>query len=68
MPAYYVNQIAQQNGDHEVHRFDCAYMPDAVNRQHLGDFTTCAPAVREARKFFHQSNGCHSCSPQCHTS
>lgn len=35
---YYVNKNAQRNGDHEVHRQDCSYLPEQKNRQFLGDF------------------------------
>lgn len=50
MPKYYVNDNAQSNGDHEVHKEGCSYLPDVVNRTYLGEFQTCQPAVREAKK------------------
>lgn len=67
MASYYVNKNAQPNGDHEVHRDGCAWMPAPGNRQYLGDFSSCAPAVAAAKKFYQQSNGCAHCSPACHT-
>ena len=67
MAAYYVNRNAQNNGDHEVHVSGCSYMPDAVNRQYLGDFSNCREAVRAARSYFTQVNGCYYCSNPCHT-
>ncbi len=67
MARYYVNQNAQANGDHEVHRSGCSFMPDTDNRTYLGDFSTCSPAVREARKHYNQVNGCYYCSEVCHT-
>ncbi len=67
MAAYYVNKNAQTNGDHEVHKTGCSYMPDAGNRLYLGDFNNCHDAVREAKKHYAQSNGCYYCSPECHT-
>lgn len=27
MASYYVNKNSQNNGDHEVHKSECAYMP-----------------------------------------
>ncbi len=30
---FYVNKNAQPNGDHEVHRSSCAWLPDAENRK-----------------------------------
>jgi hypothetical protein len=65
--SYYVNKNAQANGDHEVHAAGCSFMPDAENRIYLGEFSTCAPAVREAKKFYDQVNGCYYCSSACHT-
>jgi hypothetical protein len=65
---YYVNKNAQDNGDHEVHTTGCAHMPDPKNCQYLGSFTNCADAVRDARRYYPQSNGCYYCSRDCHTS
>lgn len=67
MPRYYVNKNAQNNGDHEVHTTGCDFMPAAENRNYLGEFTTCHGAVREAKKYYAQSNGCYYCSRPCHT-
>ena len=68
MTKYYLNQNAQENGDHEVHRSNCDYMPNSSNRLYLGEFSNCHEAVREAKKHYHQSNGCYYCSRECHTS
>lgn len=65
---YYVNKNAQNNGDHEVHTSTCSFLPSEANRLYLGDFTSCGPAVREARKTYSTSNGCFFCSTLCHTS
>ncbi len=68
MSKYYVNKNAQDNGDHEVHTNGCNWMPDPENRIYLGDFTSCEPAVAEAkREHYSQSNGCYYCSRPCHT-
>lgn len=68
MAYYYVNQNAQSNGDHEVHKSGCSYMPDSDNRTYLGDFTSCSPAVTAAKKIYPKSNGCYYCANACHTS
>jgi hypothetical protein len=65
MAKYYVNNKAQANGDHEVHVTGCAYMP--TDRTYLGDFSTCAEAVRVAKNHYKQVNGCFYCSKACHT-
>ncbi len=67
MASYYVNDNAQANGDHEVHRSGCVWLPDLENRTYLGEYQTCAPAVVEARKYYKQVNGCYYCSRPCHT-
>ena len=67
MTKYYVNKNAQDNGDHEVHRTGCSYLPEPQNRQYLGQFSNCRDAVTEAKKTYSQSNGCYYCSKECHT-
>ncbi|WP_276482592.1 hypothetical protein [Paraflavitalea pollutisoli] len=66
--SYYVNKVAQYNGDHEVHLEACPKFPKPENRLYLGAFDTCLEAVREAKKFYTQSNGCIHCVQPCHTS
>ena len=68
MKKYYVNDNAQSNGDHEVHREDCIYLPLSQNRTLLGNFSNCKEAVKEAKKIYQKTNGCKTCSPECHTS
>jgi hypothetical protein len=65
MTNYYVNDNAQPNGDHEVHRDGCTYMP--VNKKYLGHFDNCRDAVNAARRYHSQVNGCYYCSIECHT-
>lgn len=67
MASYYVNKNAQPNGDHEVHKQDCQWLPNPENRKYLGEFSDCAAAVREAKKHYNQVNGCATCSAACHT-
>ncbi len=67
MAKYYVNKVAQTNGDHEVHKDGCQWMPLPQNRLYLGEFASCHGAVREAKKHYGQSNGCATCSSDCHT-
>ena len=65
---YYVNKNAQTNGDHEIHRPTCSWLPDAENRLYLGDFATSQEALKEARRYYNQVNGCYYCCPEIHTS
>lgn len=68
MKNYYVNKQQQSNGDHEVHTEDCRYLPSLSNRKDLGQHGNCKSAVTEAKKTYSQSNGCKTCSNDCHTS
>jgi hypothetical protein len=68
MARYYVNKNAQNNGDHEVHTTGCSFMPQPENRIYLGDFASCSPAVKEARRHYTKANGCYYCAKPCHTS
>lgn len=68
MKDYYVNNTAQSNGDHEVHTNDCQYFKSIISKKYLGEFSSCEPAVTEAKKTYSQSNGCETCCNACHTS
>jgi hypothetical protein len=65
MPYYYVNESAQPNGDHEVHRLGCAWLALAHNTMELGQHENCAQAVAAARLLYATANGCSNCSPEC---
>ncbi|WP_350289830.1 hypothetical protein [uncultured Croceitalea sp.] len=68
MAKYYVNKNAQANGDHEVHKTSCSWLPEVKNRIYLGEFSSCKGAVREAKNHYSQVNGCYYCSRDCHSS
>jgi hypothetical protein len=67
MTSYYRNRNAQTNGDHEVHKSGCAYMPATVNQHYLGEFNNCFEAVAAAKIYDRTADGCAHCSPACHT-
>jgi len=68
MARYYVTKQAQSNGDHEVHKQGCSFMPGEDNRIYLGDVPTCRSAVTAAKRHYSKVNGCYYCSRECHTS
>tara|TARA_Y100001956_G_scaffold43096_1_gene42072 strand:- start:1848 stop:2054 length:207 start_codon:yes stop_codon:yes gene_type:complete len=68
MENYYVNKNVQTNGDHEVHKTGCSFLPSPDNRIYLGAFSNCKEAVLEAKRIYSQVNGCYFCSRECHTS
>jgi hypothetical protein len=65
---YFVSTSSPPSDDHEVHASTCARLPNEDNRLFLGHFSTCEPAVAEARKLYRRSYGCAECAPDCHTS
>ncbi|MFG0285903.1 MAG: hypothetical protein ACF8R7_15915 [Phycisphaerales bacterium JB039] len=67
MHKYFVNTNPQPTGEHEVHKEGCPHPPAPSNRKHLGSFTNCREAVREARKHYSNVDGCAYCVPDCHT-
>jgi len=38
-----------------------------VSKKSLGSFSSCQPAVTEAKKTYSKSNGCKTCCNACHT-
>ncbi len=70
MARYIVTKKPHENGEHIVHNLGtwCPDLPDSVDQKSLGNFPTCQAAVREAKKFFENINGCIKCSRPCHTS
>lgn len=67
MGYYYVNRNAQPTGEHEVHEGSCPYLPTIENRIYLGIFDNCQQAVREAKKYYSNVDGCYYCCWPCHT-
>jgi hypothetical protein len=66
MDLYYVDINAQANGDHEVHKSSCNFMPKKLYRLFLDYFKNCHEALKEARKTFPKTaDGCHYCCPDC---
>ncbi|HEX9877860.1 MAG TPA: hypothetical protein VGC50_14505 [Gammaproteobacteria bacterium] len=66
MARYYVNRSTQADGDHEVHRYGCVYMPSPEGWLYLGDFESCVPAIKKAKVVFEHCDGCYYCSTFCH--
>lgn len=68
MARYIVNTQARE-GDHEVHNADahCAHMPAPKNQEHLGEFTSCRPAVAKAKQKYPTADGCFHCCNSCHS-
>lgn len=54
------------NRNHEVHKSTCRYLPSPVNRIYLGSFSSCAEAIKVARRYYNNVDGCAFCCPDCH--
>jgi hypothetical protein len=70
MPNYCVNRNAQVgSGDHEVHDLASPYgcLPNPANRVTLGWHADCSGAVRQAKQYYSDANGCAYCATACHT-
>ena len=67
MAYYYVNDTAQTNGDHEVHKSGCYWLGLVNSKTSLGDHLTCVSAVRKAKEVYATADGCKHCSPDYHT-
>ncbi len=70
MDYFYLNHNEQDNGDHEVHRHHCDWLPEAENREYLGQYHWSSTAIAEARSRhpYWLINGCYHCCPESHTS
>lgn len=65
---YYINNLSQVSGEHEVHTKDCEYLPDEENQIELGEFNNCSEAIANAKEKFPDADidGCRHCCPDCH--
>ena len=64
MPEFCVSRNPQPTGEHEVHAENCPAWP--TDNVSLGWHRDCHGAVREARIYFPNVDGCAICSMQCH--
>ena len=67
MKKYYVNDNAQNSGEHEVHTQDCPFLPLIVSKTDLGMHQSCLGAVIAAKIHYRNVDGCATCCPDCHT-
>ena len=65
MDKYYVNRNPQPGGEHEVHKEGCSRMPD--NPRYLGYFSYCWNAIKKAKDYYTDVDGCYYCCKERHT-
>jgi hypothetical protein len=66
MSVYYVNSNTQDTGEHEVHKDGCDHMPDIDHKKKLGDFDNCQDALKKAKEYYTNVDGCYYCCYPCH--
>ncbi|QSH40690.1 hypothetical protein P0136_11960 [Lentisphaerota bacterium ZTH] len=66
MDVYIVNKIAQETGEHEIHKTSCNFLPGVEERTPIGIFETCHEAIGKAKEFYDNVDGCKYCCPECH--
>lgn len=66
MELYIVNRNAQPTGEHEVHTSSGEHAPSINNRINLGFFHNSSEAIREAKKYYNNVDGCFYCCPENH--
>ncbi|MNG35941.1 hypothetical protein D3C84_1228150 [compost metagenome] len=65
---YYVNDNAQDNGDHEVHVSGCPRLKEVKSSTFLGSHDQPLTAVIKAQTIYPQSDGAYCCCRSSHTS
>ena len=66
MELYYKNTNTQLTGEYEVHTSNCAHGPSIENRINLGFFHSSSEAIREAKRYYNNVDGCFYCCPENH--
>jgi hypothetical protein len=66
MHQFCVSLDADENRSHIVHLDGCPGWPALKFTRLLGLYEYCGEALRAARMFFGQVDGCSQCTPQCH--
>ena len=66
---YYINNNDSFNPGrhHEVHTGKCPYFEFIQSKKYLGNFSNCRDAMKEAKKYYKDADGCKVCSFVCHT-
>ena len=66
MSAYYVKPPLSSDKKHVLHRQGCHWMGPISVCRHVGNHASCHGALRIAKRFHRDVNGCVRCAPACH--
>lgn len=64
MVSYFVADLPNGEGEHELHVPGCARFPH--RRSYVGEYARCPPALAEAGRIKGRVNGCALCCAACH--
>ncbi len=62
MASYYITNIPQSRGEHEVHTSDCSHKPRMELLDPVGYFDSLDDAVKQAQKYFENVDTCYCCT------
>ncbi len=63
MKSYYFNNVADVNGNYEIHAEDSPFIPSSLDRTYIGDFSSCDDALQMAISQYPEKS--FVCCPQC---
>lgn len=66
MGLYFVSKFPLSNGKYEMHEASCRNLPSKDRLMSLGSFKDCIHAMKEAKKYFQNTDGCLLCCRRCH--
>ena len=58
---YFLDENSQANGDHEVHRAGCPYLPSENSIKALGEHYSFQSAISQAQAYYTQVEACSYC-------
>lgn len=61
MAEFYVETIAQENGDHLVHNANCSSLPAKDSIKYLGAISNSGSALKKANEWYKVVIGCSLC-------
>lgn len=66
MAKYYVNDLPQRSGAHEVITDVCKFFNQIRSKTYLGEFENCSAALPAAKAIYEKAEACTYCSNSCH--
>lgn len=64
---YFINKNLEFNGENEIHKEGCSFMPEKENLEFLGSYDNANEAKIEAIIKGYNADGCYFCCREAHT-